>query len=169
MILSRNTMAEPIDQVIASLRQLIRATELHSKQLLKTTGLTTPQLLILRAILERVDVTPGELAAAVSLSQATITNIVDRMEKHGLVTRQRGEADRRRVYVRLTDHARDVLAHSPMPLQEHFNERFQQLQDWEQSQLIASLQRIAQMMDAADISVAPLLTAGLIFEQADLS
>jgi hypothetical protein len=54
-----------------------------------------------------------------------------------------------------------------MPLQEHFNERFQKLQDWEQSQLIASLQRIAQMMDAADISVAPLLTAGLIFDQSD--
>jgi DNA-binding MarR family transcriptional regulator len=162
-------MAEPNDQVIASLRQIIRATELHSKQLLKTTGLTTPQLLILRAILERVDVTTGALATAVSLSQATITSIVDRMEKNGLVTRLRGEQDRRRVYVQLTDHARDVLAKSPMPLQEHFNERFQKLQGWEQSQLIASLQRIAQMMDASDINAAPLLTAGLIFEQTDQS
>jgi hypothetical protein len=43
------------------------------------------------------------------------------------------------------------------------------LQEWEKSQLIASLQRVAQMMDASDISVAPLLTAGLIFEQADQS
>jgi DNA-binding MarR family transcriptional regulator len=161
-------MAEPIDQVIASVRQLIRATELHSKQLLKTTGLTTPQLLILRAIRDRVDVTTGELAVAVSLSQATITNIVDRMEKHSLVTRKRGEEDRRRVYVLLTDQAQQVLADSPMPLQEHFTVRFQQLQDWEQSQIIASMQRVAQMMDAADISVSPVLTAGWIDDQADL-
>ena len=35
-------MVEPIDQVLMSLRQLIRATELHSKQLLKKTRADHP-------------------------------------------------------------------------------------------------------------------------------
>jgi|TARA_B110000503_G_scaffold13662_1_gene18563 DNA-binding MarR family transcriptional regulator len=160
-------MVEPIDQVLMSLRQLIRATELHSKKLLKTTGLTTPQLLILRAIHDQAEITTGELASAVSLSQATITNIVDRMEKHGLVSRQRSVIDRRRVYVHLTDHAKTVLTNSPMPLQEHFTERFNQLKDWEQNQVIASLQRVVQMMDASDIVAAPLLTPGIIYDPID--
>ena len=155
-------MLEPIDQVITSLRQLIRATELHSKQLLKSTGLTTPQLLILRAIRDKVEVTTGELASAVSLSQATMTNILDRMESHGLVTRQRSEADRRRVYVFLSDQGKQVLSLSPLPLQEHFTERFHQLRDWEKNQIIASLQRVVQMMDATDIKAAPVLTHGVI-------
>ncbi len=160
-------MVEPIDQVLMSLRQLIRATELHSKQLLKKTGLTTPQLLILRVIRDQGEITTGELASAVSLSQATITNIVDRMEKHRLVSRQRGVIDRRRIYVHLTDHGKEVLANSPMPLQEHFTERFNQLRDWEQNQVIASLQRVVQMMDASDIVVAPLLTSGIIDDPVD--
>ena len=106
---------ERIDQVMVSLRQLIRATELHSKQLLKTTGLTTPQLLILRAIRDMGEVTAGKLASTVSLSQATMTSILDRMEKHGLVFRKRSELDRRKIYVLLTDKARETLEHSPMP------------------------------------------------------
>lgn len=89
------------------------------------------------------------------------------MEKHGLVSRQRSVIDRRRVYVHLTDHAKTVLTNSPMPLQEHFTERFNQLKDWEQNQVIASLQRVVQMMDASDIVAAPLLTPGIIYDPID--
>ena len=154
---------ERIDQVMVSLRQLIRATELHSKQLLKTTGLTTPQLLILRAIRDMGEVTAGKLASTVSLSQATMTSILDRMEKHGLVFRKRSELDRRKIYVSLTDKARETLEHSPMPLQEHFHARFDNLADWEQNMIIAALQRVVDMMDATNIGAAPMLAIGALY------
>ena len=156
---------ESIDQVMVSLRQLIRATELHSKQLLKTSGLTTPQLLVLRAIRDKGDLTAGELASAVSLSQATMTSIIDRMEKNGLVRRERCQVDRRKVYVLLTEKAREVLERSPMPLQEHFNSRFDNLADWEQSMIIAALQRVVGMMDADNIGAAPMLAIGVLHSQ----
>ncbi len=43
-------MNELHDQVLVSLRRIIRATDLHSRKLGKETGLTTPQLVVMRAI-----------------------------------------------------------------------------------------------------------------------
>lgn len=44
-----------------------------------------------------------------------------------------------------------MLEQSPPLLQERFVQRFDNQQDWEQTRLLASLQRIATMMDAEDI------------------
>ena len=50
-----------------------------------------------------------ELADAVVLSRSGLTRLVDRLERDGLVERERGEADPRQVYARLTDRGFDVL------------------------------------------------------------
>jgi hypothetical protein len=55
-----------------------------------------------------------------------------------------------------------LLARSPPLLQERFVQRFRSLQDWEQTQLLSSLQRIAAMMDADDIDAAPVLSSGSV-------
>ena len=68
-------------QVLISLRQIIRATDLYSKQLNKTVGLTAPQLLILQSIRDLGAVSISKLSKEVSLSQATVTTIIDRLEK----------------------------------------------------------------------------------------
>ena len=68
-------MSDLPDQVLVSLRRIIRATDLHSRQLGKKTGLTTPQLVIIRTIGELRDPTVSDIAKAVSLSLATVTTI----------------------------------------------------------------------------------------------
>src|SRR5690554_7109109 len=79
------------EEVLVSLRRIIRATDLHSRQLNKVVGLTAPQLLILQILRQGEDLTTGEVAKRVSLSQATVTTIVDRLEKRNFVRRIRGE------------------------------------------------------------------------------
>lgn len=148
------------DQVLASLRRIIRATDIHSRRLNKDTGLTTPQLVVVRAIAAGDSLTASEIARAVSLSQATVTTLLNRLEDRGLITRQRSEEDRRRVNVQLTEAGRALVATAPEPLQEQFAARFAQLEAWEQHQLVASLERIANMMDAEDLDAAPLLAPG---------
>ena len=90
------------DEVLVALRRIIRATDLHSRQLSKIAGLTAPQLLILQLLRQHTELTVGEVAQRVSLSQATVTTIIDRLEKRGFVKRERGSADKRKVYVYLT-------------------------------------------------------------------
>lgn len=64
--------------------------------------------------------------------------------------------------VQTADAALGLLARSPPRLQERFIECFMSLQDWEQTLLLASLQRIAAMMDAEDIDAAPVLSSGSV-------
>ncbi|MEE4248975.1 MAG: MarR family transcriptional regulator [Alcanivoracaceae bacterium] len=150
------------DEVLIALRRIIRATDLYSRRLSRESGLTAPQLLILQAIGGQGEITMGDIATEVSLSQATVTTILDRLEARGLVTRQRGSTDKRRVYAHLTEAGQALIADAPEPLQETFVKRFTALKDWEQSQIISAVERIASMMDADDIDASPVLDVGAI-------
>lgn len=154
-----------VESVLIALRRVIRATDLHSKYLAKTTGLTAPQILLLQAVRDKGQVTIGELAQDVSLSQATVTTILDRLEKRELVYRVRSTTDKRKVHAHLTELGKETLEHAPMPLQEQFKEQFANLQDWEQTMIISSLQRVATMMDAQDIDASPVLDLGILDRQ----
>ena len=147
-------------QVLISLRQIIRATDLYSRQLNKKVGLTAPQLLVLQSIENLGAVSISKLSTEVSLSQATVTTIIDRLEKRGLVARHRSNLDRRVVHTTLTDEGSSMVARAPTPLQESFGKRFSTLDDWEKSMIVAALQRVALMMNAEDIDASPVLHVG---------
>lgn len=159
---SEDVLLGRIEEVLVALRRVIRATDMHSKHLAKTTGLTAPQILLLQTIRDRGQVTIGELATDMSLSQATVTTILDRLEKRSLVYRQRSDTDKRKVHAYLTDEAMGILETAPVPLQDQFARQFGALEEWEQSMIIASLQRIARMMDAEHIDASPVLDIGLL-------
>ncbi len=142
-------------EVLVTLRQIIRATDMHSKQLVKRYGLTAPQLMVLKEIMADEDINIGKVAKKVSLSQATVTNIIDRLEARGMVTRERSSEDKRRVMVRVTDKTREILKYDPSVLQEEFLDKFKQLEEWEQNLILSSIQRIAKMMGAEDIKITP--------------
>ena len=50
-------------------------------------------------------------------------------------------------------------------LQEHFAQQFAALQEWEQSMIVSSLQRVAAMMDAQNLDAAPFLDLGILDRQ----
>lgn len=153
---------QPIDEVLTNLRRVIRATDLHSRQLSKSSGLTAPQLLVMTTINQHPEYTISEIGREISLSQATVTTIVDRLEKRGLLRRVRSEIDRRRVHPQLTDSGSEILRSAPTALQHNFVEQFEKLEDWEQAYLVAALKRVAQMMDAEQLDASPLLHLGEI-------
>jgi DNA-binding MarR family transcriptional regulator len=148
------------DQVLSALRRVIRAVDLHSRQLVRTHGLTSPQLLALNTLLRSGELTVGELARKLSLSESTVTDILNRLGKRGLVARSRSPEDKRRVLVMATDQTRELLKDAPPLLQERFLDELRDLAEWEQNLLLSSLQRIATMMDAEHIDAAPVLSNG---------
>lgn len=148
---------DPIcNEILCAVRQIIRAVDLNSKKLVRKCGLTTPQLVILKELALR-ELTGSELAKRISLSNATVTAIVDRMEKREWVMRRRDTSDRRRVYLSLTDKGRQLLETAPSSLQESFVRQLDKLEDWERSLILSSLQRVATMMNAQDLEVSPVL------------
>jgi len=146
---------EKSDELLSSIRRIIRAVDVHSKNLLKQYGITGPQLIILKEIGRNQFISVSDLARKVSLSQATVTNILVRLEQQGYLQRRKGEGDKRKVYMDISDKTRRIIESNPSLLQLTFVKKFQNLADWEQSLLLSSLQRIASMMDAQDLDAVP--------------
>lgn len=149
------------EQVIAALRRITRAIDLHSRLLLQKYGLTAPQHAALQTIQRMQPVNVGVLARQIHLSQATVTGILDRLEGRGLVMRARGSQDRRSVLVELTDAGDKLVKEAPSLLQQRFHHELSRLEQWEQTMILATLQRIAAMMDAERAEAAPVLGPGL--------
>ena len=148
------------EELFIALRRITRAIDLHSKKLQRETGLTTSQLLVLEAVVKLDTSTPSNIAKEVQLSQATVTNLVDRLERNGLVLRRKSTADKRAVEVHLTEQGRHMVELAPEPLQTGFLREYRKLERWEQHQLIASVQKIAVLMDAEDLDASPIVTTG---------
>lgn len=148
------------DEILRSLRRIVRAIDLHSRVLAQSHGLTGPQALILKELSRLEDTTVGQLAQQVSLSPATVTDILSRLESRGFVTRTRSDQDKRRVLVKPTAAALQALQSGPSLLQESFVAELETLEEWERTLILSSLQRIASMMAAETISAAPVLSGG---------
>lgn len=147
------------DEVLVALRRIIRAVDLQSRTLKRRCGLTGPQALVLRALCGHDGISVSDLARRARLSQATVTDILGRLEREGLVARRRSAQDRRRLMIFITALGRKRLDDAMPLLQEAFVQRFEQLESWEQTQLTASLQRVAEMMDAEALEPVPMLAA----------
>jgi DNA-binding MarR family transcriptional regulator len=146
--------------LLVALRKITRAIDIRSKQLAKDTGLTAPQLLVLQSVAAVRRAKPSDIAREVHLSQATITSIVDRLVRTGLVVRERNEHDRRSLEVVITDEGQKRLVDAPELLQAGFLAAFEDLDDWEKSMLVSSVQKIAFMMNAENLDAAPILQVG---------
>ena len=135
-----------VDALIA-LRKIQRVTELASRRLAATAGLTPSQLAVMRL-----------------LEQATITSLADKLEARELIARRRCDEDRRRVWLRLLPAGVAILADAPDLLQETFSDRFNDLPDWQQSLIVAALEQVSGLLDADDLDAAPALDVGELDE-----
>jgi DNA-binding MarR family transcriptional regulator len=166
------TMADPSeieDQIVASIRRIIRAIDLQSRRLQDLHKLTGPQLATLRAAHKLGPLAISALARAVHLSQPTVSGILNRLERGGLVIRRRSPDDRRTVVIDVTPEGQRVLQEAPSLLQEQFRAELARLEDWERHWMLSALERIASMMDAEGIDAAPILETGPVAQPGDES
>jgi DNA-binding MarR family transcriptional regulator len=146
------------EDILRALRRISRAIDLHSRKLVNDLGLTGPQLVVLRTIARVGPVTPSTVAREVSLSQATVTGIIDRLSGRQLVTRERSDRDRRLVTVRVTAAGQALVDSAPSPLQDRFVERLAALPNAEQERIREALDRIVVMMGSEDVPAAAVLS-----------
>ncbi len=133
-------------EVLTSIRKIIRAVDIHSKRLRMEVGVTAPQLIVLKEIHNNKRITTTALAEHISLSQSTVTNILDRLVDKNLVVRIRDSVDKRMWFLELTESGVAVVGNSPSLLQKDFIVNFSNLPEWQQTQMLSTLQRIAAMM-----------------------
>ena len=148
------------DESLIALRRILRATELYSRDLALAVGLSPAQLRVLQIVAEKSSAMPKLLANQMGVSQATVTALVDKLVTRGMVQRVPSELDRRQINVLATPQGLSRLVDAPDALQQRFVSAFVELADWEQAQLVSSLERVADMLGAQDIDASPVLTTG---------
>ena len=112
-------------------------------------GLTEQQWRVLRVLWEHNGIAFGELADRTLLAAPSLVGIVDRLAKQGLVERRRSTSDRRNVSVHTTDAARRLERQVQPKVEAAYRELKRSIGEAEWEQLIASLDRIASIVDEA--------------------
>ena len=162
----RHSTTPPLDgpeaqaaDILRNLRRILRAVTVESKRLARDSGLTLPQVAALRALedVPEEGVTVVGLARRLETSPPTMTGIIDRLERAGLVTKERSVRDRRKVQVRLSDLGRERTEALPEHAQEKFVAGVLALDETSRAGLKQALESILGSMEADRYDAAPIL------------
>lgn len=96
--------------ILSSARRSTRSAQLLVAQAAKREGLLISDLNALARIVDWRCVTPSVLARSLPLDQSSTTELADRLERAGLITRERVPQDRRRVALKPTKKGAAVVA-----------------------------------------------------------
>ncbi len=87
-------------------------------------------------------VSPNQIAERLIISRASVTSLIDSLEKHGYVKRQPHGTDRRMLWIELTDSGRQVAGQFRPIVHQQQYQWLNFLSDQEQEQLIQTLHRL---------------------------
>ena len=92
-----------VDAIVETIIYLYTESRRLTKGIAREVGLTGPQLTVIKLLESFGDLSLSSLSERIRAQNSTVTGIIDRMEREGLVRRERSTTDRRVVYIRLSD------------------------------------------------------------------
>jgi DNA-binding MarR family transcriptional regulator len=123
-----------------------------SQDVYRSYGLTGPQLWALKTLQQEGPLTAGQLAGALAVHQSSVSILVDRLERRGLVQRERGAADGRVVQVALTKRGAALSRRAPEPAQGRLLHGLQGMSRIEVRRLRQAVDRLVGAMEATDLN-----------------
>src|SRR4051812_32725209 len=92
-----------VDAIVETIIYLYTESRRLTKGMASQFGLTGPQLTVIKLLETFQDLSLSSLSERIRAQNSTVTGIIDRMEREGLVRRERSTTDRRVVYIRLSE------------------------------------------------------------------
>jgi MarR family transcriptional regulator, organic hydroperoxide resistance regulator len=114
-----------------------------TKEVARRAELTGPQLTVLKVLEGVGDLSLSELSERIRAQNSTVTGIIDRMEREGLVVRARSTEDRRVVHIRLTEKGGKIARDISVEPMEVFRSALEVLSPGETRDLLRILTKIA--------------------------
>jgi DNA-binding MarR family transcriptional regulator len=140
--------AATLDELRSAFGDLFAAERrLRGRDQSRTGGLSYAQMRTLFRIDEKDETTVGELARLAEVTPATITGMLDGLERHGIVTRRRSEEDRRVVIVTLTDEGRSLLREKRKRWRARWRTKLDDMDDVQLAAAAEAIRRMAAMFD----------------------
>jgi DNA-binding MarR family transcriptional regulator len=141
-------MRDDVGQVIETIIYLYTESRRITKELARRAQLTGPQLTVVKILETMGDLSLTELSERIRSQNSTVTGIIDRMEREGLVTRERSKEDRRVVKLRLTPKGEQLAADVPLEPMEIFRSALESLTKDEMRELLKILLKVSRKVKA---------------------
>ena len=154
-----------INEIVVSIRKLVRAVYLDSQKMSKQYGLTGPQSGVLRILASRGSLSSADLSRALYVTPSNITGIIDRLEKKGLVERIKKEGDRRIALIALTEAGTKLGKSLPDPIEKRFIAELADLETEHVQILAMAMKQILNLIDSEGIGATPLDLNQAIFSE----
>ena len=106
-----------IANIMENIRRVFQILNEQSQKIKQETGLTGPQLWTIRVLHEHGPINISDIAKRIYLHPTTVLGIIDRLERRGLVSRNRSKDDRRIIWVELTQDGKNLVKSVPEVVQ----------------------------------------------------
>jgi DNA-binding MarR family transcriptional regulator len=158
-------------EALKRFRLIFRAVQQHAQSVESSLGVSSAQLWAMSELSECPGLKVAELAEAMSVHQSTISNLMARLEKKGLIRRERSDPDLRVVRLYLTEEGRSLMARAPAHRQGLLQHALFELPDPVLVMLVQNLDRLIEAMEITDREAAlqPLSVSGTANTAADTS
>lgn len=130
-------------EVLDVLREIMHYADMRSRRLLREIGLSSTQAGVLYALADGEARNAGDIAKSLSLTGATISGVLDRLEQKRMLVRVRRPEDRRMVAVRILPAGRELLEKIPDRFQDHFLKKFEELSEADRARIHLALKEMA--------------------------
>lgn len=137
--------------IVQGLRRIVKALHTYSQEVRNAYGLTGPQLWALKTLQGNGRMTTGQLAAALAVHQSSVSILIDRLEKRGLVRRSRERLDHRFVDIALTKRGAALAAGAPEPAQGRLLHALEAMRLREVRKIRHAVDRLVEAMEATDV------------------
>ncbi|MGQ9532094.1 MAG: MarR family winged helix-turn-helix transcriptional regulator [Desulfotomaculales bacterium] len=112
-------------------------------------GLTVPQLFLVQELQTRPGLTLTELSERLGLSKSTVSGMVDRLLRRGVITRRRSETDRRVAHLYLAPCLLEQASRLTVLKENYLARLLNRLEPGEVDEIIAALEKLELLVDAA--------------------
>jgi MarR family transcriptional regulator, organic hydroperoxide resistance regulator len=103
MVTRTKTKADVTEEVTAALSKIVKSAKRSMRTEMEAVGLTVPQAMTLHAVAGAGGrLSARDIGRECDMLASTTTGVIDRLEQHGYVQRERDESDRRVVWINLT-------------------------------------------------------------------
>ena len=109
-----------IKEVVGAIRKFVRVVSTDTYKMSREYGLTGPQCVVIRTLAAEGSLSSASLSRRLYVTPANITGIIDRLEKKGLVERNRKDGDRRVALITLTQSGNKMSKTLPDPIETKF-------------------------------------------------
>jgi DNA-binding MarR family transcriptional regulator len=137
-----------VDSILEAIVYLYTESRRVTKEVARRAELTGPQLTVLKMLEGVGDLSLSELSEKIRAQNSTVTGIIDRMEREGLVVRARSTEDRRVVHIRLTPKGAKIAGEIAVEPMEVFRGAMAGLTASEMRDLLRILTKIAQRVQS---------------------